>query len=167
MADLPGLRPTSDRIRETLFNWLQPRLGGSVCVDLFCGSGALALEALSRGASRVVAIDSHAAVVASLEQARRTLRADNLEIIRDDAEHFLSGPGGRSFDIVFVDPPFGHELHRSVFVLLEQNDWLADEAVVYIECERGAQLHTPARWTWLKRADAGNVSYGLLSAVRC
>lgn len=164
VADIPGLRPTSDRIRETVFNWLQPQLKGALCLDLFAGSGALAFEALSRGASGVVAVDSRREVAESLHATRSLLGADALEVVRERAERFLVDRAGRRFDVVFIDPPFDLELHKIVCELLQRNGWLSDAALIYVEAALDGEPRYPRQWRPLKRARAGKVSYGLLQA---
>ena len=103
--DVDGLRPTSDRIRETLFNWLAPVISGAQCLDLFAGSGALGFEAASRGAAEVVMVDRDRTVARTLKQGAELLAADNIDVLCDSAEHFIAG-NRRQFDIVFLDPPF-------------------------------------------------------------
>ena len=106
VANISGLRPTGDRIRETLFNWLEPEIGGARCLDLFTGSGALALEALSRGAAVVIAVDSHKDAVGSLRELQKLLSAEGLQLIHSDAQSWLAAHREEQFDIVFLDPPF-------------------------------------------------------------
>jgi 16S rRNA (guanine966-N2)-methyltransferase len=105
--DSQGLRPTSDRVRETLFNWLAPVLPGAVCLDLFAGSGALGFEAASRDASRVVMVEQNSAVFKHLQSQSRRLSAQAVELVNADANDYLAGVD-TAFDIVFLDPPFGN-----------------------------------------------------------
>ncbi|MEW8014862.1 MAG: 16S rRNA (guanine(966)-N(2))-methyltransferase RsmD [Candidatus Sedimenticola endophacoides] len=159
--DQPGLRPTSDRVRETLFNWLQPWFPGARVLDLFAGSGALGFEAASRGAARVVMLERAAAVATRLEENRRLLDLERVEILRADALEWLAGRG-EPFDIVFLDPPFAEALLDACCSELESNGWLERDALVYIE--RAIQAPSPslsAAWLPIKEKRAGDVSYGL------
>jgi 16S rRNA (guanine966-N2)-methyltransferase len=152
-----GLRPTPDRVRETLFNWLGQDLTGLSCLDLFAGSGALGFEAASRGAARVVMLESHRATLAALERSRAALGASQVEIVRGDALAYLVR-GGERFDVVFLDPPFRQ---NAVPALLERlPPRLRRGARVYAEGAAPAQARAP--WRELKRARAGQVSYQLL-----
>lgn len=165
--DSPDLRPTPDRVRETLFNWLQARMYGARCLDPFAGSGALSFEAVSRGAAEVVALDSAKAAITALESNQARLRDERLRVIHTDALNWLSHVhSGRPFDIVFMDPPFAadHLLEQGCR-LLAQNAWLAHDALVYLES--GAPLDSlqlPEPWTLEKHKRAGQVHYGLVSA---
>lgn len=162
VSDLAELRPTADRIRETLFNWLQFRIDGAVCLDLFAGSGILSFEALSRGASSVVAVDSQQEVIDSLKKTRHLLGANTLQLVHDEAQRLLSTSVQTQFDIVFIDPPFNHILHSVVCKLLHENRWLAPTALVYIEAAKGSKLEYPQCWSVLKTKCSGNVQYMLL-----
>lgn len=164
VSDLVGLRPTPDRIRETLFNWLQFRLEGALCLDLFAGSGALSFEALSRGASKVVAVDSRQQVIDNLGATRHLLGADALQLVHDEAQIVLSTSAPAQFDIVFVDPPFDHPLHNVVCALLQKNRWLSPAALVYVEAAKDSELEHPQCWSLLKTKCSGNVQYMLLRA---
>lgn len=132
VADAPGLRPTSDRARETLFNWLQPVLRGARVIDLFAGSGALGFEALSRGAREALLIERDPKLVDLLVDTSRRLRAEaEAHVIRADALAFLRAPLHGRFDIVFVDPPFADDAWTAVVAALDP--WLADGAWLYLE----------------------------------
>ena len=132
VTNTPGLRPTSDRVRETLFNWLQPVLPGARVLDVFAGSGALGLEALSRGASEALLVERDAAIVETLHGVIAHLHADNqAHVLRADATTFLRTPLHGRFDVVFVDPPFDANLLDPTLALL--SPWLADHAWVYLE----------------------------------
>ncbi len=164
--DLPALRPTPDRVRETLFNWLQQGVVDARCLDLFAGSGALGLEALSRGAREVVFVDQAIPATHSLraELARLggTARA---QVIDMGAKRFLSTPG-EPFDLVFVDPPFGLQALPLYLPLLAQGSWVQPGGLVYLECERAAGVPTlPAGWELLKSKSAGEVGYHLARAM--
>ena len=160
--ELPGLRPTPDRVRETLFNWLQQSTAGARCLDLFAGSGALGLEALSRGARAAVfveqapaAADALRATVARLDAAARA------EVHAVDAEQFLRGSPA-PFDIVFLDPPFGRGALAHFLPLLDLGGWVAPGGCVYLESERAAGAPPlPAHWSMLKSKIAGEVGYHL------
>lgn len=137
VPDSPGLRPTGDRARETLFNWLSTRVHGARCLDLFAGSGALGLEAASRGAAEVVLVERQI----SLAQALREIAAawpggERLTIVQADAMAWLESASG-PFDIVFIDPPFDAKLQGSVLELLLEKKLLAPEARIYVESGRG------------------------------
>ena len=137
VADIAGLRPTSDRARETLFNWLQPVLPDARVLDLFAGSGALGLEALSRGASEAVLVEREAKLAESLRQTVAKLRAEGeAQVVTADALAFLRAPLHGCFDIVFVDPPFAAGLWPAVFAALPS--WLASEAWLYVESPAAA-----------------------------
>lgn len=160
-ADLPGLRPTADRNRETLFNWLQPVLPGSRCLDLFAGSGALGLEAASRGADQVVLVERAAAAVRRLRDAVAMLQADRVSVWQGDARQFLRQPAA-AFDIVFLDPPFASDLLAPVCEQLAGSDWLAPEARIYLEhAASETPPALPASWLPLREKRAGKVRYAL------
>lgn len=131
----PGLRPTGDRVRETLFNWLQPSLSGARCLDLYAGSGALGLEAASRGAGEVIMIEGNAQVCAALQRQIAKLEANQVQAIHSSAEHWLKGDSMTgAFDIVFLDPPFDHLTSLSTTLRnLANSAMLAEDAVIYIE----------------------------------
>jgi 16S rRNA (guanine966-N2)-methyltransferase len=164
--DIPGLRPTPDRVRETLFNWLQQAVTDARCLDLFAGSGALGLEALSRGAREVVFVEHAAAAAATLQTALQTLGgAARARVIETDAARFLAGRDaelGAAFDIVFVDPPFGQGALLEFLPQLALRSWVRPGGLVYIECERrlGAP-QLPAGWDLLRSKSAGEVGYHL------
>ncbi len=162
IAEVQGLRPTSERIRETLFNWLSPNIRGSRCLDLCAGTGALGLEALSRGAGRVVFAEKSAVAIRTLNKNIAALEADGAEVLNVDARDYLSGSGPQKFDIVFLDPPFAAELHGELCRLLNDGDWLADEAKVYIEMDKAhSDDFVPDNWRILKNKTAGKVRYML------
>lgn len=158
---ITGLRPTPDRIRETLFNWLQPRIAGARCLDLFAGSGALAIEALSRGAGLVTALDCQRRAAQAIAAVGARLGAEGLDIRVVRAEEFLQAHGAREYDIVFMDPPFELKLHRTISRLLEEYGWLSADALIYVEAPVVETMDTPENWIELKRKRAGNVAYAL------
>lgn len=156
-----GLRPTPDRVRETLFNWLAPYLPGAHCLDLFAGTGALCLEALSRGAGSVVMVEQSAAVAEGLRRNLATLGAQDAEVICADALVFLAG-APRIFDIVFLDPPFRSDLIARCAELLEPRGWVHPGTLVYVEAPRHLDpLPLPAHWELARSKCAGEVGYHL------
>lgn len=160
--DLPGLRPTPDRVRETLFNWLRDILPGARCLDLFAGSGALGLEALSRGAEQVVMVDQHPAVVAQLKEHIQVLGTSSARVVQGEALTFLRGPA-HPFDVAFLDPPFHSDLLGPCLELLASQGWLAPTAWLYIETEHRTPLPPlPGAWSVLRHKEAGQVGYYLL-----
>ena len=164
VSDLPGLRPTTDRTRETLFNWLQYKIGGARCLDLFAGSGVLSFEALSRGAAEVIAVDSNSQTVRALRETGQLLDTRGLTVVHDTAERWLSKPAHCQFDIVFVDPPFELEVSEAVCGLLDKNGWLSPAARVYVEAPKDYELVYPPSWSPQKSGRAGNVDYRLYEA---
>jgi len=157
VPDRPGLRPTPDRVRETLFNWLGQRLDGAACLDLFAGSGALGFEAASRGAARVVMIENDRTAYRALEEARDTIGLGAVELVFGDAFDYLQNAAG-AFDVVFLDPPFRQNALAAALERLPRR--LAPRARVYLEAPEA--LAVGAGWTELRRARAGQVSYQLL-----
>ena len=156
-----GLRPTSDRVRETLFNWLAPVVTGARCLDLFAGSGALGFEVASRGAREVVMVERAPGVVRVLQANARVLGAPEIRVEHADALAWLAA-GGTAFDIVFLDPPFAGGLLAPACDLLERNGWLADGAYVYLEAAAdGPPPRLPERWQPLREKRAGQVRYAL------
>ncbi len=161
--DAPGLRPTPDRVRETLFNWLQFSVVGTRCLDLFAGSGALGFEALSRGAAAVTALETDTAAAAALRQNATLLGTDKLQVIQQDAVRWLSQPAPHQFDLVLVDPPFAANLHQRCFELLHEHGWLAKNARVYLEAGQAlASMPMPTGWQLERHKQAGDVHYGLV-----
>ena len=160
---LEGLRPTGDRVRETLFNWLQPMLPGAACLDLFAGSGVLGLEAASRGARRVVMLDKSPKAAAQIAANIELLGATGVEVHCTDACQWLTGESSR-FDIVFLDPPFAADLLQECCRLLAEGGWLGSNARVYLETDKVKELpQLPANWTPLRHKKAGQVCYYLFS----
>lgn len=163
----PGLRPTPDRVRETLFNWLGQDLSGHACLDLFAGSGALGFEAASRGAKPVILVERDARIAESLRASARTLQADEpeggaVELVRADALEFLQYDR-RSYDVIFVDPPyaFWEQAGQSLTLLFTRLALrLTPAAGVYLEAPRFPDL--PSGWRSLKRSRAGAVHFQLL-----
>ena len=170
--DAPNLRPTPDRVRETVFNWLAPIIHGARCLDLFAGSGALGLEALSRGAVFTTFVDNHKKVIQALHSHLDLLKAnDRAEVLNFDGVKFLSHDNfinteARVYDLVFLDPPYHLDFMEKVVPLLEENNCLADNAMLYLEIEKRQSLpELPENWKMLKEKTAGEVSYFLFQ--RC
>ncbi|HEY1312842.1 MAG TPA: 16S rRNA (guanine(966)-N(2))-methyltransferase RsmD [Steroidobacteraceae bacterium] len=160
--DIPGLRPTPDRVRETLFNWLQPAIVGARCLDLFAGSGALGLEALSRGAKHSVFVETALPASRALqEQLIRLGGASRGQVVEMGAARYLRSPP-QPFDIVFLDPPFGQDALAEYVPLLDQGVWLKLGSLVYLENEKAAGVPgLPSHWQILKSKSAGEVGYHL------
>jgi len=158
VPDAQGLRPTPDRVRETLFNWLGQDLTGASTLDLYAGSGALTLEAQSRGARLSVAVDRNGDAIKALRGAADTIGMTGVETHVGDAQPFL-GRETRRFDVVFLDPPFADDPWAALFDALPAR--LAGNARVYAEA--GRQLAPPAGWETLRHAKAGHVHYHLLA----
>lgn len=155
------LRPTPDRVRETLFNWLQPDIVNSRCLDLFAGSGALGFEAASRGADAVYMIEKDRAAIAMLNENKQVLQARQIEIRQSDACDYLNR-SDEVFDLVFIDPPFESNLIAQCCELLERGHRLSNHAKIYIECGRQNPLEVlPENWHCLKNKQAGQVKYQL------
>jgi len=166
--DAPNLRPTPDRVRETIFNWLAPVIHNARCLDLFAGSGALGLEALSRGAAFTTFVDSHKKVTQALHGHLDLLNInDKAEVLQMDGVKFLSHANflnieAKPYDVVFLDPPYHLDLMGKVVPLLEENNWLSDNAMLYLEIEKRQSLpELPDNWKRLKEKIAGEVSYFL------
>ena len=157
------IRPTSDRLRETLFNWLQGRIAGRRCLDLYAGSGALGLEALSRGAAQCVFVDRDAQAIAKLGLVLREWQAvaDTFQLKSCSASQFLAR-SAQPFNLVFLDPPFeGSALADSV-ALLASGGWLAPHGLIYLEHPRSTPLPPlPPDWQPLRSGTAGAVGYDL------
>jgi len=161
--DMPALRPTPDRVRETLFNWLQHSIADARVLDLFAGSGALGLEALSRGARQAVFVEQFPAAARALqEQLVRLGAAPKGRILQMGAARYLRTPG-EPFDIAFLDPPFGTNALAEYIPLLDTGDWLKVGSLVYLENERSAGVPAlPGHWELLKSKSAGEVGYHLV-----
>ena len=155
------IRPTPDRVRETLFNWLGARVTGARCLDLFAGSGALGLEALSRGAAHVTFVEHDTVAARELQATLAAWGASDAQVERGDALAFLARRA-RPFDIVFLDPPFAAGLLAEAAAVLEGNGWLGADALIYVECSARAGVPPlPERWAALKAKRAGEVGYHL------
>lgn len=160
--DVEGLRPTGDRIRETLFNWLAPDIQGARCLDLFAGSGALGLEALSRGASYSLLLERDYQAATALKQNLHILKTDAGQLLQVDSLKYLeAGNQDAPFDVVFIDPPFELNLWSQVIKSLEQGNWLEADACVYLEAPRDCLVATPNHWHLHRDKQAGQVNYRL------
>jgi len=156
------LRPTPDRVRETVFNWLQFEIAGTRCLDLFAGSGALGFEALSRGAAQVVFVEREPAAVAAIRDTLQRLHCERGRVEQQDAFDLLSMAPPGPFDVVFLDPPYDRQWLERCCGLLERGGWLVSSAWIYLEdsAARGAPP-LPPNWTLLRSKAAGDVGYHL------
>ena len=162
IAAVDGLRPTAERIRETLFNWLAPTIAGSRCLDLCAGTGALGFEALSRGAETVVFVEKSPIAARALRKNAELLEADGAEIHQDDALEFLANGQREPFDVVFLDPPFAAAMLDELCRLLDEHSMVRPGSLVYIEEDRATSaVELPPDWSLLKSRTAGNVRYSL------
>ena len=161
VPDSPGLRPTTDRVRETLFNWLAPSMVDARCLDCFAGSGALGLEALSRYAASTTLLEMERHVAQQLQKNLATLKAEHGKVVNTNTLTYLN-QSGTPHDVVFVDPPFRKGLLEETLNLLEVNGWLADGALIYVESEVENGLPpVPASWSLHREKIAGQVAYRL------
>lgn len=155
--DAEGLRPTPDRVRETLFNWLGQTLYGRTCLDLFAGSGALGFESASRGAEKVTMIEKNPQVFRSLQDNLSKLACTNIDLLRQDGLEFASRAGTR-YDVIFLDPPFQSNFYAPLFACLPKR--LTEDGLLYVES--GVAIAAPAPWEVVKSGRAGQVFYQLL-----
>lgn len=154
-----GLRPTTDRVKETLFNWLMPVIQDATCLDCFSGSGSLAFEALSRGAKCVVMLEKNKQTAAQLKKNSLLLKSDNLAIHTTDSLNYLNQSALQQFDIVFIDPPFHQGLASKTISYLETYNWLQNDAYIYVETEINYPLiaHIPTNWQLHREKKMGQV----------
>lgn len=165
VLDVEGLRPTSDRVRETLFNWLQFDIVGANCLDIFAGSGALGFEALSRGAKSVTMLELDKANSQNLSQNGALLKLTNLEVISTNALEYLAQPATQAFDIVFIDPPFNQQLMQPTLNLLFEQNWITSESLIYLEQEKMAEWpRLLSGWLCIKQKKTSRVRFGLFSS---
>ena len=165
VAELPGLRPTSDRVRETVFNWLAPYIPGARVLDCFSGTGALSLEALSRGAKEAVMLEMATPAVKMLKSNLTLLKADNGQVHGTNTLQFLSKPCTEPFDVIFLDPPFRQDMLEETCRLLQENGYVHNQSILYIEVEKELDpLPVPEQWQRLKNKQAGQVSFNLLAS---
>lgn len=163
-----GLRPTTNRTKETLFNWLPPYLSGSRCLDCYAGSGSLGFEAVSLGAVHATLIEKKTILYHQLVASCNKLEPSSLTIINDDTLHYLTIPTVQPFDIVFIDPPFTENLINKTATLLEKNHWLAENSLIYIEnASCAAPLTLPTNWLCCRDKTAGQVRYQLYRRTTC
>ena len=163
-SDEKDLRPTPDRVRETVFNWLQADIIDANCLDLFAGSGALGFEAASRGAKHVVMVDNSAKTSAMIRANIQALqpRSSLIELISGDAQTYLNN-NTTSYDVVFLDPPYRSQLLPQTCMLLEQEKCLSEHAKIYLEHDKDQALPVlPENWCVIKNKSAGQVSYYLI-----
>lgn len=158
--DVPGLRPTPDRVRQTLFNWLGQDLHGLACLDLFSGTGVMGFEALSRGAGKVVMVEKATPAYKALIENKKLLNADAAQILNMDALQFLA-QNRQAFDIIFLDPPYNQGWLPKLLPLMQQH--LAPEGVLYVEAEFA--IPDGDGWLVLKQGKAGNVFFHLLKSA--
>jgi 16S rRNA (guanine966-N2)-methyltransferase len=166
VRDLPGLRPSGDRSRETLFNWLQAHVHGAVCVDLFAGSGALGLEAASRGAAEVILVEKLSVAARDLRDVLLVLKADQVTVVESDALQWLQSCPAQSLDIAFVDPPFGLHLETRALELIRIQDCIRTGGFVYLETARDAPLIVAGPgWETAREKTVGDVRLLLLKKI--
>ena len=160
----PDVRPTPDRVRESLFNWLQGEIVGRRCLDLYCGSGILSFEALSRGAASAVCIDQNSSIIACILDEAKRLLVTGLTPVCAELPAYL-GSGGdvnAPYHVVFIDPPYRLKVCEEIFTQLAQGNWLAPRATIYFEAGRAfAPTDLPDGWELLKAQRAGKVYYHL------
>ena len=156
-----GLRPTGDRVRETLFNWLSADLYGARCLDLFAGSGALGFEALSHGASQVTMLELKPAVAKQLVANKQQLNSDNANIENIDSLKWLSQYQGGAFNIIFVDPPFASQLWDETLAALANSTAADSSSYIYIEYPKKHAVNLPTGWQWHRQKTAGDTAFGL------
>jgi 16S rRNA (guanine966-N2)-methyltransferase len=162
IADVPGLRPTSERVRETLFNWLAPSIQGARCLDLFAGTGALGFEALSRGAAQVVFVENSRRAIEAIENSAKKLGAKEAVVHHGDAVDYVRNAGPAAFDIIFLDPPFADDRLEALCRQIDERGILAPGGRIYLEQDRAKpDPEIPERWRVLKNKTAGNVRYML------
>ncbi|MEL7308134.1 16S rRNA (guanine(966)-N(2))-methyltransferase RsmD [Pseudoalteromonas sp. T1lg122] len=159
VKDVQGLRPTTDRIKETVFNWLMQDTRGAAVLDCFAGSGGLGFEALSRFAQRATFFELDKGAAIQLKENISTLKLDNAVIKQDNSLSLLANNAqNEQFDLVFVDPPFRQNLAEKTCFLLEENNWLTAQALIYVEVESELNsLDIPDNWMLLKEKTAGQV----------
>jgi 16S rRNA (guanine966-N2)-methyltransferase len=160
VPDLPGLRPTAERVRETLFNWLAPVIDGARCLDLCAGTGALGIEALSRGAASVQFVEREVRAAQALRDNLARLKVAGGEVAALDASAFLCGRG-QPYEVVFLDPPFALGLWSTLAQRLEQGGWLTAQAWIYVESARSSALELPPAWGLHREGHAGDVRFAL------
>ncbi|ROQ24283.1 16S rRNA (guanine(966)-N(2))-methyltransferase RsmD [Gallaecimonas pentaromativorans] len=157
VQDLEGLRPTTDRVKETLFNWLQGQTQGAKVLDCFAGAGALGFEALSRHAASLVLVEIDKNAARQLVDNLARLDAKAGHVVQADVLDWLANTPAEPADLVFIDPPFGKQLAAPTLSLLESGGWLSDGAWVYVEVEKGLDFTWPSNWRLHRELNAGQV----------
>lgn len=159
-----GLRPTTDRVKETLFNWLMMDVANTRCLDCFAGSGSLGIEALSRQAQAVVFLEKFATAAQQLKKNLTSLKTDKGTVVNTDTLSYLAQKNsGEPFDIIFIDPPFHHQFVPQILPLLQENNWLAENALIYVETEKNhPPLLLAENWQVIKEKSAGMVTSRLI-----
>ena len=164
--NVEGLRPTSDRVRETLFNWLSDWIAGAYCLDLFAGSGALGFEASSRGAASVTLVDQHREVITALTNAKKMLAAANITIVQAQAAQFIDqAPALAVFDLIFLDPPFGYLNLDALLKAIDNGNLLKPSGWIYLESVANRTITVPTGWRLHRQKQAGQVDYRLFQRL--
>ncbi len=157
------VRPTPNRVRETLFNWLQTRIEGSTCLDLFAGSGALGFESVSRGAAKATLVDNSPSIINVLREQTSLLQTDAIDVILSDGIAYLSSVE-QNFDIIYLDPPFRQYDLEQVLRSLSVANALKDNSLIYVEGLPGTlPSQLPNQWQWWRQSTASQVEYGLIA----
>ena len=160
--DLPGVRPTPNRVRETLFNWLAPYIEGATCLDLFAGSGALGFEAVSRGAAAATLVENDRRICTQIENEILRFGSETIHVVAAEARRFVK-EASTAYDVVFLDPPFGDGLAQKTLTALAENSRILQPAsLIYVEWESETEIAPPPGLDWLRRAQAAEVQYALL-----
>lgn len=166
VPDIDGLRPTSERVRETLFNWLMPSIHKSVCLDLFAGSGSLGFEALSRGAKHCTFVEKSKLAFSQIKTTRTSLNAVNSEVHNCDAIDFLSSVHNHNFNLVFLDPPFSDDYLISSIESIHEYQLVSSGGYIYIEFNKNNDLFDlPDNWSVIRKKIYGNVCFILIEVV--
>ena len=166
VPDIDGLRPTSERVRETLFNWLMPSINKSVCLDLFAGSGSLGFEALSRGAKHCTFVEKSKLAFRQIKTTRTSLNALNSEAHNCDAIDFLSSVHNHNFNLVFLDPPFSDDYLISAIESIHEYQLVSRGGYIYIEFNKNNDLFDlPDNWSVIRKKIYGNVCFILIEVV--
>lgn len=166
VPDIDGLRPTSERVRETLFNWLMPSIHKSVCLDLFAGSGSLGFEALSRGAKHCTFVEKSKLAFSQIKTTRTSLNAVNSEVHNCDAIDFLSSVHNHNFNLVFLDPPFSDDYLISSIESIHEYQLVSSGGYIYIEFNKDNDLSDlPDNWSVIRKKIYGNVCFILIEVV--
>jgi 16S rRNA (guanine966-N2)-methyltransferase len=161
-----NLRPTTDRVKETLFNWLMPNIIGAKCLDLFAGSGALAIEAISRGAGFALAVENNQRAIEKLQENKQLLNIDNLQILHRDGVDYVGYKSKIIFDIIFLDPPYKNQLLPITLQKIIENNFLSTDGLIYFESDnRDIEQHIPVGLCLVKQKKAGHVNFYLVKFI--